>query len=119
MSSKAVGGELDNGWERALELAWDSFCGHTTPVGAVVLNSSGVMRVTGPLADGRGRFAELLHIVWLLQWPAGPHVLAAQQAALPAQVDLAGRPRTLRLFADAASSRTSLAELRSALRGAI
>lgn len=51
--------------------------------------------------------------------PAGPHVLAAQQAALPAQVDLAGRQRTLRLFADAASSRTSLAELRSALRGAI
>jgi hypothetical protein len=72
--------------------------------------------VTGPLADGRGRFAELLHIVWLLKWPAGPHVLAAQEAALPAQVDLAGRPRTLRLFADAASSRTSLAELRSALR---
>jgi tRNA(Arg) A34 adenosine deaminase TadA len=210
--SNAAGGHLDNGWERALELAWDSFCGPTTPVGAVVLNSSGVivaegrgrryektgpprelasthvahaelnalaqlgadrhyqdhlllttlepcgmchgaavqatvgslayagsdpyagtgdlvfgtpqarhrpLRVTGPLEDERGRLAELLHIVWLLRWPAGPHVLAAQQAALPAQVDLAGRPRTLRLFADAASSRTSLAELRSALRGAI
>jgi tRNA(adenine34) deaminase len=212
VSSNAAGRELDNGWERSLELAWDSFCGHTTPVGAVVLNSSGVivaegrgrryektapprqlasthvahaelnalaqlgagrhyqdhvllttlepcgmchgaavqatvgslayagsdpyggtgdlvfgtpqarhrpLPVTGPLEDERGRLAELLHIVWLLQWPAGPHVLAAQQAALPAQVDLAGRPRTLRLFADAASSRTSLAELRSALRGAI
>ena len=212
MPSNAAGGDVDNGWERALELAWDSFCGHTTPVGAVVLNSSGVivaegrgrryektgpprqlastpvahaelnalaqlgadrhyqdhlllttlepcgmchgaavpatvgslayagsdpyagtgdlvfgtpqarhrpLRVTGPLEDERGRLAELLHIVWLLRWPAGPHVLAAQQAALPAQVDLAGRPRTLRLFADAASSRTSLAELRSALRGAI
>jgi hypothetical protein len=36
--------------ERALELAWDSFCGHTTPAGAVVLNSSGVIVV-----EGRGR----------------------------------------------------------------
>jgi hypothetical protein len=75
--------------------------------------------VTGPLADERGRLAELLHIVWLRQRPAGPHVLAAQQAALPAQAGLAARPRTLRLFADAASSRTSLAELRSALGGTI
>ena len=212
MPSNAAGGDVDNGWERALELAWDSFCGHTTPVGAVVLNSSGVivaegrgrryektgpprqlagthvahaelnalaqlgadrhyqdhlllttlepcgmchgaavqatvgslayagsdpyagtgdlvfgtpqarhrpLRVTGPLEDERGRLAELLHIVWILRLPAGPHVLAAQQAGLPARTRLAARPRTLRLFTDAASSRTSLAELRSALHGTI
>lgn len=50
MSSNAAGGELDNGWERALELAWDSFLRAHYPVGAVVLNSSDVI-----VAEGRGR----------------------------------------------------------------
>ena len=77
------------------------------------------LQVSGPLGDGRGRLAEVLHIVWILQLPAGPHVLAAQQAGLPARTRLAARPRTLRLFTDAASSRASLAELRSALHGTI
>lgn len=75
------------------------------------------LRVTGPLPDERGRLAELLHIVWLLQMPAGRHVLAAQQAALPAQTRVAGRPQTLRLFTEAAAARAPLADLRSALRG--
>jgi hypothetical protein len=75
--------------------------------------------VAGPLDDERGRLAELLHIVWIPQMPAGPHVLAAQQAGLPARTGLAQRPRTLRLFTDAVSSRASLAELRTALRGSI
>ncbi len=203
---------LEDAWERALELAWDAFCGHTTPVGAVVVDATGgivaegrgrryeatgpsrqlagthvahaeinalarlgadrhyqdhallttlepcgmchgaavqatigtlgyagadpyggtgdlvfgtpqarrrPLRVTGPLADERGRLAELLHIVWILQRPAGPHVLAAQQAGLPAQVSLAARPGTLRLFAEAAASLATLAELRSALRDTI
>ncbi len=77
------------------------------------------LRLTGPLPDERGRLAELLHIVWLLQMPAGRHVLAAQQAALPAQAGLAGRPRTLRLFSEAAAARAALADLRSALRGTL
>jgi tRNA(Arg) A34 adenosine deaminase TadA len=212
VSSMLAGPELDEGWERALQLAWDAFCGRTTPVGAVVLNSSAVivaegrgrryeetgpprqlagthiahaevnalaqlgadrhyqdhlllttlepcgmchgaavqatvgsvayagsdpyggtgdlafgtpqarqrpLQVSGPLEDERGRLAELLHIVWILQLPAGPHVLAAQQAGLPARTRLAARARTLRLFTDAASSRASLAELRSALHGTI
>ncbi len=199
---------LANAWERALELAWDAFCGNTTPVGAVVVDAAGgivaegrgrryeavgpprqlagthvahaeinalarlgadrhyqdhallttlepcgmchgaavqaaigtlgyagadpyggtgdlvfgapqarrrPLRVTGPLPDERGRLAELLHIVWILQRPAGPHVLAAQQAGLPAQVSLAARPETLGLFAEAAAARATLAELRSAL----
>jgi tRNA(Arg) A34 adenosine deaminase TadA len=77
------------------------------------------LRVTGPLPDERGRLAELLHIAWLLRMPAGPHVLAAQQAGLPALASLAARPRTLRLITDAAAGRAGLAELRSALRGTI
>ena len=41
---------LGAAWERALELAWDSFCAGTTPVGAVVVGPSGVI-----VAQGRGR----------------------------------------------------------------
>jgi tRNA(Arg) A34 adenosine deaminase TadA len=77
------------------------------------------LRVTGPLPDECGRLGELLHIVWLLQRPAGAHVLAAQQAGLPEQAALAARPRTLPLFAEASSGRAGLAELRSILRGTI
>ena len=203
---------VTGGWERALELAWDAFCGQTTPVGAVVVNAEGIvvaegrgrryektgpprqlagthvahaeinalarlgadrhyqdhallttlepcgmchgaavqatvgslayagadpyggtgglvfgtpqarrrpLRVTGPLPDERGRLAELMHIVWILQMPAGPHLPAAQRAGLPAQAGLAARPGIRRLFADAAASRASLAELRTALRGTL
>ena len=42
--------KFSDGWERALELAWDAFCGHTTPVGAVVVDASGAI-----VAEGRGR----------------------------------------------------------------
>jgi tRNA(Arg) A34 adenosine deaminase TadA len=204
--------KFSDGWERALELAWDAFCGHTTPVGAVVVDASGAivaegrgrryektgppgqlasshvahaelnalaqlsadrhypdyrllttlepcamchgaavqasigslayagsdpyggtgglvfgtpqaqhrpLSVTGPLDDERGRLAELLHIAWILRKPAGPHVLAAQRAGLPAQTDLAGRPRIQQVFAEAAASRASLAELRTALHEAL
>lgn len=204
--------EVSHGWERALELAWDAFCGQTTPVGAVVVDDSGAivaegrgrryekagppgqlagshvahaelnalaqlspdrhyldhrllttlepccmchgaavqasvgslayagadpyagtgglvfgtpqarrrpLQVTGPLDDERGRLAELLHIAWILRMPAGPHVLAAQQAGLPARTDLARRPRIQQLFAEAAASRASLAEVRTALHGAL
>ena len=41
------------------------------------------LAVAGPLDDHRGRLAELLHILWLVARPAGPHVLAAQRAGLP------------------------------------
>jgi tRNA(Arg) A34 adenosine deaminase TadA len=37
-------------WERALELAWESFCGGTTPVGAVVTDAAGAI-----VTEGRGR----------------------------------------------------------------
>ena len=48
------------------------------------------LQVSGPLEDERGRLAELLHIVWILQLPAGPHVLA-RPAGGPAGADPAGR----------------------------
>jgi hypothetical protein len=70
--------------------------------------------VTGPLEDERGRLAELLHITWIMR-AAGPHVLAAQQQALPGLAALAARPSTQRLLAEAAAARTPLADLRSAL----
>src|SRR5262249_49135257 len=54
-------------------------------------------------------------IVWLLQYPAGPHVMAAQRAALPPLTALADRPATLRLFTEAAASQAPLAHLRTAL----
>jgi hypothetical protein len=130
----------DHAWQRALEIAWDAFCGGTTPVGAVVIDAASLayagadpyggtghldfgipqarsrpLRVAGPLPDERGRLAELLHIVFLIQRPAGPHVLAAQQSALPARFARAAHPATLRLFTDLAAARAPLATLRSAL----
>ena len=77
---------------------------------------SRLLQTTGPLPDERGRLAELLHIVFLLQRPAGPHVLAAQQSALPAQSARAAHPATRRLFTDLAAARAPLPPLRAALR---
>ena len=42
-----AGAGPDQAWERALELAWDAFCGQTTPVGAVVVNAEGIMVAEG------------------------------------------------------------------------
>jgi hypothetical protein len=73
------------------------------------------LRVTGPLADERGRLAELLHIVFLLQRPAGPHVLAPQQSALPAQYARAADPRIQHLITEHAATHSPLTHLCSAL----
>jgi tRNA(adenine34) deaminase len=74
------------------------------------------LEITGPLDDDRGRLAELLHIVYLVQRPAGPHVIAAQQSGLPSLTVQAQNRKTLRLFAEASAEHASLAELRAALR---
>jgi tRNA(Arg) A34 adenosine deaminase TadA len=42
--------DLNEAWDRAMDLAWASFCAGTTPVGAVVVNDSGTI-----VAEGRGR----------------------------------------------------------------
>ena len=200
--------DLDAAWERALELAWESFRAGTTPVGAVVVSGSGAivaqgrgrryersgpsgqlagsdiahaevnalaqlgagrphddhallttlepcgmchgaavqagvgtlryaaadpyggtgsldfgtpqsqrrhLTVVGPLDDERGRLAELLHILWLVARPAGPHVLAAQRAGLPELTAVAQRPDTLELFRHAADRELTLAGLREIL----
>jgi tRNA(Arg) A34 adenosine deaminase TadA len=74
------------------------------------------LQVTGPLPDERGRLAELLHITFLLQRPAAPHVLALQQSALPTQTARASDPATLRLVTTLATTHAPLPHLRSALR---
>jgi hypothetical protein len=122
-------------WDRALELAWESFCGGTTPVGAVVTDAGAdpyggtgtvvfgtpqarhrPLPVTGPLTDERGRLSELLHITWIMR-VAGPHVLAPQQEFLPHQAALAARAATQRLLTEAAAARIPLPDLRTALAG--
>ena len=54
-------------WERALELAWESFCGGTTPVGAVVTDAAGVI-----VAEGRGRRFENAAPPGQLAWTGVP-----------------------------------------------
>jgi len=203
-----TGPQLDAAWERALELAWASFCARTTPVGAVIVDPAGAivaegrgrryersgppgqlagsdiahaelnalaglragqhhddhvllttlepcgmchgaaiqsglgtlryagadpyggtgalafgtpqaqrrrLAVHGPLEDSRGRLAELLHILWMVNMPAGAHVIAAQRACLPELTALAGQAETRELFARAAARALTLAGLREIL----
>jgi tRNA(adenine34) deaminase len=205
-----TGSDVAAAWERALELAWESFRAGTTPVGAVVVNGAGVivaegrgrryeaagppgqlagsdiahaevnalaqltaghwhddhvlltslepcgmchgaaiqaglgalwyagadpyggtgslnfgtpqserrgLAVVGPLDDGRGRLAELLHILWLMARPAGPHVLAAQRAGLPELTGVAERAGARELAQEATAGRLTLAALRDLLPG--
>jgi tRNA(adenine34) deaminase len=206
-----TGRDLDAAWDRALELAWESFCAGTTPVGAVVVDGGGAvvaegrgrryeaagppgqlagsdiahaevnalarlaaghrhdshvllttlepcgmchgaaiqaglgalryagadpyggtgslsfgtpqaerrrLAVAGPLGDQRGRLAELLHILWLVARPAGPHVLAAQRAGLPELTGVAERAGARDLARRAAAGELRLAEVRGLLPGA-
>lgn len=39
--------------------------------------------VVGPLADARGAFATLLHLVWLMERTTAAHVVAEHEKALP------------------------------------
>lgn len=207
-----TGPDLAAAWERALELAWESFRAGTTPVGAVVVNGAGVMvaegrgrryeaagppgqlagsdiahaevnalaqltagrrhddhvllttlepcgmchgaaiqagvgalryagadpyggtgslafgtpqserrrlAVRGPLDDHRGRLAELLHILWLVARPAGPHVLAAQRAGLPELTGVAERAGAGELIEQAAAGRLTLAAVGGLLPAAM
>ena len=54
---------LELAWERALELACESFCGNTTPVGAVVTDAAGAI-----VAEGRGRRFETAAPPGQLAW---------------------------------------------------
>lgn len=184
--------DLDAAWDRALELAWQSFLAGTTPVGAVITDPAGMIvaegrgrryeqpggdrqqlaychvahaeinalaglppthhyedhilfttlepccmclgaavqatitdlrfagrdpyggaagltidtpqarrrpiAVTGPLPGRRGRFAEVLHIRWLLEFGTSAPVLEPQRRGIPASFRVAGHAATGALF---------------------
>jgi tRNA(Arg) A34 adenosine deaminase TadA len=73
------------------------------------------LAVHGPLAGERGRLAELLHILWLVSMPAGPHVIAAQRAGLPELTRLAEQAETRELVGRAAASGRTFAGVREIL----
>lgn len=70
---------FDRAWDVALRLAWEAFRVGTTPVGAVVVDSNGIV-----VASGRGRRYEQSGPVGQL---AGSHVAHAEINAL-AQLDV-------------------------------
>jgi tRNA(Arg) A34 adenosine deaminase TadA len=70
----AADGVLQQGWERALRLAWASFRAETTPVGAVLVDRAGAI-----VAAGRGRRYEATAPDGQL---AGTHVAHAEVNAL-------------------------------------
>jgi tRNA(Arg) A34 adenosine deaminase TadA len=74
--------------------------------------------VTGPLPDWRGRFAELLHIRWLLDFGASRPVLDSQRHGIPASYRLADHAATAALLGqlrhDGADVRQAMAALQNA-----
>ena len=56
------------------------------------------LAITGPLADARGRFAELLHIRWLLDFGASQPVLESQERGIPEIYETAVHPAASKLF---------------------
>lgn len=56
--------------------------------------------VTGPLADPRGQFAELLHVRWLLEFGAAGPVLDAHARGIADVYALAARPAAGSVFAE-------------------
>jgi tRNA(Arg) A34 adenosine deaminase TadA len=57
------------------------------------------LAVTGPLADWPGRFAELLHVRWLLDYRAAEPVLDVQRRGVPEIFEAAVNPAVDTLFA--------------------
>jgi tRNA(Arg) A34 adenosine deaminase TadA len=56
--------------------------------------------ITGPLADPRGQFAELLHVRWLLEFGAARPVLDAHARGIADIYALAASPAASRVFAE-------------------
>lgn len=57
------------------------------------------LAITGPLADERGRFAELLHIRWLLEFGASEPVIEPMHRGIPDVYEMAAHPAARELFA--------------------
>lgn len=77
------------------------------------------LAVTGPLAGWRGRFAELLHVRWLVDFGASEPVLDEQQRGIPGIWEIAVHPRAGELLgqlkADSAGIEEAIAAFREVL----
>jgi tRNA(Arg) A34 adenosine deaminase TadA len=75
--------------------------------------------MTGPLIDVRGRFAELIHVRWLLDFGASTPVLAEHEWSMPDLYHAAVRASTTELFRafkqDSASVEEAIEETRDLL----
>jgi tRNA(Arg) A34 adenosine deaminase TadA len=75
------------------------------------------LAVTGPLRGWPGRFAELLHVRWLLDHRASAAVLQAQQQGLPGIYQAALQPAASDLFGQLKADAASVGEAMAAARG--
>jgi tRNA(Arg) A34 adenosine deaminase TadA len=75
------------------------------------------LAVTGPAVGLPGRFAELLHVRWLMDFGASPPVLAEQRRGIPAIWQAATRPEAEDLFRQLKAASASAEEAMAALRG--
>ena len=74
------------------------------------------LAVTGPLAEWPGRFAELLHVRWLLDYRAAESVLDVQRQGLPEIYEVAADPAVDTLFGQLKAGSASLDEAMTASR---
>jgi tRNA(Arg) A34 adenosine deaminase TadA len=72
------------------------------------------LAVTGPLAGWPGRFAELLHVRWLLDFRAAEPVLDVQRRGLPEVYELAVDPAVDTLFGQLKADSATLDEAMAA-----
>jgi len=77
------------------------------------------LAVTGPLAGLPGRFAELLHIRWLLDYGAAEPVLDVQRQGLPEICQAAGHPAVADLFRQLKADSATLDEAMTAASQAL
>ncbi len=108
--------DLDGARQRALELAWQSFLarGH----GGLHIGTPEVQRrglsMTGPLPGPRGRFAELVHVRWLLDFGASGAVLAEQRRGIGEVYRQAGDPAVAGVLHQLRQHRAGLAQAMAA-----
>jgi tRNA(Arg) A34 adenosine deaminase TadA len=74
------------------------------------------LTVTGPLAGWQGRFAELLHVRWLLDFRAAETVLDVQRQGLPEICQAAADPAVAGLFAQLKADSATLDDAMTASR---
>jgi hypothetical protein len=70
--------------------------------------------LTGPLPDQRGRFAELIHVRWLLDFGAAGPALDTQRLGIPDVYQVAGQPAISTLFGQLRADRAGAGEAMAA-----